>query len=46
VAAEEVLGARDDLTEHNGGTEGVHNVLVIGVEHEALSYPTCNYTLS
>ena len=40
VTAEEVLGPGDDVTEHDGGTEWVHDVLIVGVEHEALSHPT------
>lgn len=32
VTAEEVLGSGDNVAQHNSGSEGVHNVLVVGVE--------------
>jgi len=38
VAAQELLRARDDVADHNGGAEGEEDVLVVRVESEALRY--------
>ena len=40
VAAEEVLRARDNVSQDDSGAKRVHNVLVVGVEHKALRYST------
>jgi hypothetical protein len=41
VAAEELLSARDDVTHHDGSSQGEEDVFVVRVEGEALSDLAC-----
>ena len=41
VATEELLAARDDVAHHNRGSQGEKDVLVVGVESEALIDLAC-----
>jgi hypothetical protein len=38
MPAQEVLGARDNMSQHDGSAEWVQNVLVVGVEHQTFRY--------
>ena len=41
VAPQELLGAADDVADHDGGAQGEEDVLIVGVKHKALIDLTC-----